>query len=120
MQAGTGEDERRAHPRYAVGGRIDVVIDRWDRLRVDDISLGGLRAWVPGRVFIGEQLAVELTLPNLLQVSLRAEVRYVGEADAAGRRCVGLQWVEGAERELLAELIAAVADTDEPAPSPRS
>jgi hypothetical protein len=119
MQTGTSWDERRAHPRYAVGGRIDVVIDRWDSLRVDDISMGGLRAWLPGRVFIGDQLTVELTLPNLLQVSMLAVVRHLGDSDAVGRRCVGLQWVEGAERDLLADLIAAVAtDLDEPVRPP--
>jgi hypothetical protein len=104
-----GLGERRAHQRVPVRTQIDVVIDAWAQLPVCDISLGGVRLVMPFSPPIGTRLVVEMTLPNKLQLSLEAEVRNVGAPDEAGRRPVGLRWLETEESALLSELIAAVS-----------
>jgi hypothetical protein len=106
---GLGEEmiERREHPRIAVSRRIDVVVNEWAQLPVRDVSMGGLRLMMPVAPKIGVSFVVHITLPNALLLSLEAEVRYVGPADADGRHAVGLRWLNPDESELLTDLVAA-------------
>jgi hypothetical protein len=108
MGLGEGTSERREHPRIPVRQRVDVVVNEWALLPVRDVSMGGMRFVMPIAPAISARFVVHITLPNGLLLSLEAEVRYVGPADAEGRHAVGVRWLNADESDLLTELVAAV------------
>lgn len=90
---------RRGFPRYPVKVPIDVIALRSGVPqslpgRCTDLSEGGLGAMVAGDLSPGQQVALELRLPNVaLPVRARAQVRYQGPA-----RC-GFEFVDLAMEE---------------------
>ncbi|MBI5510635.1 MAG: PilZ domain-containing protein [Deltaproteobacteria bacterium] len=102
--------ERREFPRHAYTRTVSVSLARWSTLEVmsHDISAGGIRLALPIGVTAGDQVTVGLTLPNELQISLAAEVRFVGQGTRPGECVAGLRWLDshGEDAVLLNEVIA--------------
>jgi hypothetical protein len=88
-----GTMERREHPRTSVRGSVEVVVDRWAKLELHDVSLGGLRTTLPFRPSVGDRFAVVLKLP-VHKLSFQAEVRNILSREQSGNYVIGLSWVE--------------------------
>lgn len=94
---------RRGSPRYPVNVALDVIVLRFgvpENLpgRCTDLSEGGVGGMVAGELAAGQQVAVELRLPNVgVPVRARALVRYQGRL-RCGFEFVGLS-VE--QREMI-------------------
>ena len=102
--------ERRQHPRFALNRSVSVQLSGWSSLEVlgHDISQGGMRLSLPYAVNAGEHVTVGLTLPNELQLSLDAEVRFVSEGRKPGECIAGLRFIDtqADDVEMLNQVIA--------------
>ena len=102
--------DRRQHPRFALNRSVSLHLSRWSSLEVlgHDISQGGIRLSLPCVVAAGEQVTVGLTLPNELQLSLDAEVRFVSAGTRPGECIAGLRWLDtqADDVEMLNQVIA--------------
>jgi hypothetical protein len=105
-----GPTDRRQFARYAMSRSVAVRLACWASLEVlgQDISQGGIRLSLPCAVAAGEQVTVGLTLPNELQLSLEAEVRFVSAGSEPGGCVAGLRWIDStsADVEMLSQVIA--------------
>ena len=114
----TAPPRRRQDPRVPLDKRVSVRFGDWAPLTTwgHDVSRGGIKLSMPAETSPGDRITVTLTLPNSLQMDLRAEVRFVLLSESPGECIAGLCWVspKSEEIELLHSLIAEL--TGQPAP----
>jgi hypothetical protein len=84
--------ERRSAPRITARSLVEVRLPNWDALRsvhTVNLSLGGMRLNLGGRVPIGTAVDIILTLPNGERLHLPGKVAHLG---AGGGGDVGVRF----------------------------
>jgi hypothetical protein len=111
MHMHTVAQERRRTPRRAVSRLVEVRIGSWFsiRVRLRDISSGGVCVELPGGATPGELYQVVVAPQTDGELALAALVRWVGRRNALGFGRVGLRFEAGPET--LGRLTAFVEDT---------
>lgn len=118
----TTRTNTRQFQRMPLCRRVNVSLPDWSKLRVwgHDISRGGIKLSLPSNVAPGDCVDINLTLPNDVQLDLKAEVRFALADSRPGECRVGLCWVDPAagDMELLQALLDDVAHQAPPVAQP--